>query len=59
MDLGVVIDVAEGVELDLQLGQGEGCWLGGEPAFQGFDGQRPFPPGGEVDGLAAGRRSVI
>ena len=29
---GLVVDVGEGVELGLQLGDGGGGWLGGEPA---------------------------
>jgi len=33
---GLVVDVGEGVELGLQLGEGGGGWLGGEPAFQGL-----------------------
>ena len=32
----LVVDVGEGVELGLQLGDGGGGWLGGEPAFLGL-----------------------
>jgi hypothetical protein len=30
----LVVDASEGVQLGLQLGEGDGGWLGGEPALQ-------------------------
>jgi hypothetical protein len=46
----VVVGLDEGVELVLQVGEGGGAWLVGEPFFEGLMESFDFPAGGGVVG---------